>query len=302
MFDTVVMRARAVQLESEWLRNMTNCKTVTFYNEETGALHSRYEIYDEQLPYIKYYDSSQTLIIQVSIPKLLYGNNVTLITEEDIPVFFERVQQRLQQLFSITIPSSEWSIIRADICWNFHVGKEVGEYISTLSKQKMPFKHTRSYNQQQTVEFYNKSSRIMFYDKQQEMKRDKVSPELIEQSKGILRLEINSSDNDMKKFSPTKNAVELLGKPLFDYMTAKALSGIEYPSTQSAIDIAWLQENQASISKIETILGFQCLQNMLDESTHRGLYSSSTFANRKALAKKMTIPAGNCLKPLEINQ
>ncbi|WP_338552530.1 hypothetical protein [Paenibacillus sp. KS-LC4] len=302
MFDTVVIKAKPIYLDSDVLLSKKNCKSVTFLNKETGVLQTRYELYDEQLSYIKYLDGSQTLSIQVSIPKLLYGNNVTLIAEHDIPSFFESVQQRIQQLFSISIPHSAWSISRADVCWNFQAGKDVGEYIRMLSKQKLAFKNTRSYNQDQTVEFSNKSSRIMFYDKQKQMQRDKALSELVEQSKGILRLEIRPSNSDMKKFSSTKNAAELLGKPLFDYMTAKALSQIEYPSTQSAIDTTWLQENKANISKIETTLGFQCLQYMLDEATHRGLYSSSTFASRKALAKKMTIPAGNCLKPLAINQ
>ncbi|MDQ8734833.1 hypothetical protein [Paenibacillus sp. LHD-38] len=302
MFDTVVIKARPIHLESEALLSMENCKSVTFLNKETGVLQTRYEIYDKQLSYIKYLDGSQTLSIQVSIPKLLYGNNVTLITEDDIPSFFESVQQRIHQLFSISIPHSEWSISRADICWNFQAGKDVGEYVRMLSKQKLAFKNTRSYNQDQTVEFSNKSSRIIFYDKQRQIQKEKATPELVEKSKGILRLEIKSSNSDMKKFSPTKNAIELLNKSFFDYMTAKVLNEIEYPSSVSTMDLSWLMENKESITKIETLLGFQVLQNMFEESTLRQLFTSSTYANRKALAKKMTIPKGNCLEPLVINQ
>ncbi|MGO4548547.1 hypothetical protein AB4Z29_27535 [Paenibacillus sp. 2TAB23] len=302
MFDTVVIKARPIYLESEVLLSMKNCKSVTFLNKETGVLQTRYEIYDEQLSYIKYLDGSQTLSIQVSIPKLLCGNNVNLINQHDIPSFFEGVQQRIHQLFSISIPHSEWLISRADICWNFQVGKDVGEYVRMLSKQKLAFKNTRSYNQDQTVEFCNKSSRIIFYDKQRQIQKEKASPELVEQSKGILRLEIKPSNSDMKKFSPTKNAVELLGKPFFDYMTAKVLNEIEYPSSVSTMDSSWLMGNKESISKIETLLGFQVLQNMFEESTLRQLFTSSTYANRKTLAKKMTIPKGNCLEPLVINQ
>ncbi|MBH5319869.1 hypothetical protein I6N90_18890 [Paenibacillus sp. GSMTC-2017] len=291
MFDTVVLKARPIHLDSEVLLSMKNCKSVTFLNKETGVLQTRYEIYDEKLSYIKYLDGSQTLSIQVSIPKLLYGNNVTLTTEHDIPSFFESVQQRIHQLFSIVIPHSEWSISRADICWNFQVGKNVGEYVRMLSKQKLAFKNTRSYNQDQTVEFSNKSSRIIFYDKQQQVQKEKASPELVEQSKGVLRLEIKPSNNDIKKFSPTKNAVELLDKAFFDYMMAKVLNEIEYPSTVSIMDLSWL-----------TLLGFQVMNSMFEESVLRQIYTSSTYANRKNLVKKMTIPKGNCLEPLAINQ
>jgi hypothetical protein len=237
MFDTVVIKARPIHLEQEVLLNIKSCKEVTFLNKDTGVLQTRYEIYDEQLSYIKYLDGSKTLSIQVSIPKLLYGNNVNQITENDIPNFFESVQKRLFQLFSIHIPHLEWSISRADICWNFQVGKNVGEYVRMLSKQKVPFKNTRIYNQDQTVEFYNKSSRIILYDKHRQMQREKASTELIEQSKGILRLEIRPSVSDMKKFSETKNAVELLNKSFFEYMTARVLNEFKYPSSESLMDL-----------------------------------------------------------------
>ena len=302
MFDTVVIKARPIHLNSDVLLSMENCKSVTFLNKETGVLQTRYEIYDDQLPYIKYLDGSQTLLIQVSIPKLLYGNNVTLINQQDISIFFERVQERIHQLFSVSIPRTEWSIVRADICWNFQAGKDVGEYVRMLSKQKIAFKNTISYNQYQTVEFFNKSSRIIFYDKQRQMQKEKALPELVEQSKGILRLEIKPSNSDMKKFSPTKNAVQLLNKPFFNYMTAKVLSEIEYPSSVSKMNLSWIMENKENISKIETLLGFQVLQNTFEESALRQLYTPSTYANRKTLAKKMTIPNGNCLEPLAINQ
>ncbi|MBW4085828.1 hypothetical protein [Paenibacillus sp. S150] len=301
MFDTVVIKARPIHLETEALLNIEKCKAVTFLNKETGVLQTRYEIYDEELSYIKYLDGSQTLSIQVSIPKLLYGNNVNQITENNIPSFFERVQNRLYQLFSIHIPHLEWSISRADICWNFQVGKNVGEYVRMLSKQKLPFKNTRIYNQDQTVEFYNKSSRIILYDKHRQMQKEKASTELIELSKGILRLEIRPSDSDMKKFSATKNAVELLNKSFFEYMITKVLNEIEYPSSVSTMDLSWLMGNRENISKIETVLGFQMLQSIFDEPALRQLYTSSTYANRKNLTKKIAIPKGNCLSRLAIN-
>jgi hypothetical protein len=60
-------------------------------------------------------------------------------------------------------------------------------------------------------------------------------------------------------------------------------------------------EHKENISKIETLLGFQVLQSIFDESVLRQLYTSSTYANRKNLAKKIAIPKGNCLSRLAIN-
>ncbi|MNG19541.1 hypothetical protein D3C84_1037080 [compost metagenome] len=84
-------------------------------------------------------------------------------------------------------------------------------------------------------------------------------------------------------------------------MTDKVLGQIEYPAEASDIGLAWLMENKENISKIETMLGFQMLQSMFNESTLRQIYKPSTYALRKSMAKKMTIPKGNCLSPLAIN-
>lgn len=93
----------------------------------------------------------------------------------------------------------------------------------------------------------------------------------------------------------------MIAKPFFNYMTDKVLGQIEYPTEASDIGLAWLMENKEDISKIETMLGFQMLQRMFDESTLRQIYKPSTYAIRKSTAKKMTIPKGNCLSPLAIN-
>jgi hypothetical protein len=224
-----------------------------------------------------------------------------MLTEPDIPLFFERLRERLHHLFDVHIPHSDWTLSRCDVCCNFQVGKKVSEYTRMLSRQQLAYKNTIAYNQNQTVEYKNKSSRIMFYDKQKQTRKEKEPTELIERSKGILRMEVRPSDNDLRKFSSTRRAVELLQKPFFDYTIEKALAQIEYPEEVIDMELSWLMENRVSISKIETVLGFQVLQNMFDESVLRQLYTSSTYANRKNLAKKIAIPKGNCLSRLAIN-
>ncbi|MBE1446164.1 hypothetical protein [Paenibacillus sp. OAS669] len=301
MFDTVQLRARFIDLDSHYL-NQHNPKSFTSYNSSTGELRTTYKVYDELLPYITYYDGSHMLDVQVSIPKLLFGNNVQQVTETDIPVFFDRLQERLEQLFFVKIPHSSWTVIRCDVSWNFQVGNEVPKYVRLLSKQKFAFKSTITYNQDQTVEYRNKSSRIIFYDKEAQLTKMKEPDYIIEQSRGLLRLEIKPSTNDMKKFSPTRLAVELIGKPFFEYMTGKVLGEIEYPPEFDELDLSWLLENRVNIAQIERMLGFQRLQEMFDEQTLRKIYTSSTYANRKTEAKKMTIPRGNCLSPLTISQ
>lgn len=300
MFDTLILKAKPIPIDPTIL-NQYNAKATTFFSKETGALNTSYTFKGEKLPYMKYIEGSRTLTLQVSIPKFLYGDNVTMLTEADIPVFFERLQERLLHLFDVYIPHSEWIISRCDVCCNFQVGKKVSEYVRMLSRQQLAYKNTIVYNQEQTVEYRNKSSRIMFYDKYKQTRKEEESNEIIERSKGILRLEVRPSDNDLRRFSPTRKAVELLQKPFFDYTMERTLAQIEYPEVAGDMELSWLMENRENISKIETVFGFRLLQSMFDESVLRQLYTSSTYANRKNLPKKIAIPQGNCLDRLAIN-
>jgi hypothetical protein len=141
MFDTIILKARPIPIDSDILKQY-NEQSITFLNKETGALNTSYKLYDEKLPFITYIESSQTLKVQVSIPKFLYGDNVTMLTEPDIPLFFERLRERIHHLFDVYIPHSDWTLSRCDVCCNFQVGKKVSEYTRMLSRQQLAYKNT----------------------------------------------------------------------------------------------------------------------------------------------------------------
>ena len=298
MFDSIKMKVSPLYIQPEILRRY-NFASFTYCNQKTGVM-TTFQMQDEIIPYIKYQDASGTLTIQVSIPKLLYGNNVKAIEQSDIPIFFQRVQERLQLLFGIHIAHEDWRITRLDVCCNFHVGNQTGEYVRQLSKGKMPYKDTRNYNHDETVEFYNKSSRVILYDKYKQCKRAKEPKQIIEQSKGILRLEIRPSDNDLKKYTKEKRAIHLVTHSFFTYITQKTLAGLPYTENVETIDYEWLLENKEEISKIETYLGFTMIKNLFQESGIRAIYTTSTLPNRRSLAKQITIPKMEGLKRLEI--
>ncbi|MCC8435254.1 hypothetical protein HP567_011930 [Brevibacillus sp. M2.1A] len=104
MFDSIKMKVSSVFIQPEILRQY-NLASFTYRNQKTGVV-TTFQMQDEIIPYIKYQEASGTLTIQVSIPKLLYGNNVKAIEQSDIPIFFQLVQERLQQLFGIHISTN----------------------------------------------------------------------------------------------------------------------------------------------------------------------------------------------------
>ncbi|WP_127490341.1 hypothetical protein [Paenibacillus ehimensis] len=76
MFDTIIMKTFPVYPNLESVA----AEKIAYLDKGTT-----YKIKDSQIPFIKYFDNSRTLVLQVSIPKFLYGNNVTLLQEKDIP-------------------------------------------------------------------------------------------------------------------------------------------------------------------------------------------------------------------------
>lgn len=293
------MKVSPIYIQPEMLKQY-NLTSFTYSNQKTGVI-TTYKIQDEVIPYIKYQDGSRTLTIQVSIPKLLYGNNVKAIEQSDILIFFQRVQERLLQLFGIHIAHEDWRITRLDVCSNFNVGNQTGEYVRQLSKGKMPYKDTRNYNHDETVEFFNKSSRVMLYDKYKQCRRIKEKKEIVEQSKGILRLEIRPSDNDLKKYSKQKRAIDLVTQSFFSYIVKKTLEGLPYSENVKTIDYEWILENKEDISRIETYLGFTMIKNLFHESGLKEIYTTSTLINRKNMVKQIKLPLKGELKRLEMN-
>lgn len=300
MFDTVKLFTKPVFINDTSLEQYKP-KSFTYVQKDTGALITRYIIHDVKIPYIEYHDATKALSIQLSIPKFLYGNNVDLMMESDISLFFNSLQGRINELFSIHISHEDWIAQRIDVCWNFQVEERVGDYLQTFSKQKLPYKHTFNYNSNQTVGFRNKSNRIIFYDKEKECIRNKESLDVIQRASGILRFEYEAKYSTLRKFIASRQAIKLLSRPFFDHIISDTLPKLDYPVNSEDIDHQWLINNKSMISQIETYLGFEYLRKSIDEPTLRHIYTDSTYKSRKRLAKKMTIPRRNCLIPLSID-
>ncbi|NQX64623.1 hypothetical protein HQN90_00645 [Paenibacillus alba] len=301
MFDTIKLKAKFITIDPIILQNL-QAKSTTFLAPETGQLRTTYTIKDALLPSITYYEYSQTLSIQVSIPKFLYGNNVILIKESDIHSFFQRLHERLYELFHIHIQTEDWKDTeRVDVCWNFPKNDNLSSYIKELNSIRLPFTKPSSYGHSETAVHSNKSKRICFYNKQQECIDHKEPQHIIEQATGLLRMEIKSSYIEMKNYSSQRQAVDLLTKDFFEYITKRVLSKISLSSHIEGLTLEWLQSQPYSISQIESMLGFHSLQTYLNESELKQLYTSSTYGNKKKLAKQFQFPSDQSLEPLTID-
>ncbi|UKS27385.1 hypothetical protein LOZ80_00055 [Paenibacillus sp. HWE-109] len=106
MFDTITLKTY-IHIAHDLLHTYDN-QPITYYDHNTGFHKSIYKIHDKYIPYIVYREINQLLEFQISIPKFLYGNNVILLKESDIPLFFQRLYQRLHELFHIHVRTEDW--------------------------------------------------------------------------------------------------------------------------------------------------------------------------------------------------
>ncbi|NEW04683.1 hypothetical protein GK047_01440 [Paenibacillus sp. SYP-B3998] len=301
MFDTIKLKAKFITIDPMILDQL-QAKSITFLEKSTGQLITKYTIKDALLPSITYYEFSQTLTIQVSIPKFLYGNNVTLLKESDIPLFFQRLHERLYELFHIQLHTQNWKDTeRIDVCWNFPRQDTISSYIKELSGIQLPFTKPSTHGHSETAIHSNKSKRICFYNKQQECIDHKEPQSIIDQAKGLLRMEIKPSYVVMRKYSAQRRAIDLLTKDFFEYITNQVLTKISLPTHIEGLTLEWFQSQSHSIGQIESMLGFQVLQTYLNESELKQIYRPSTFANKKKLAKQIQFPSDLSLEPLTID-
>ncbi|MGG3693496.1 phage/plasmid replication domain-containing protein [Heyndrickxia ginsengihumi] len=233
--------------------------------------------------YIRFNPLWNRLMINVSIPKLLYGNNIQEVTEQDIDRFFNIIDSKIDELFKTKVEREQWQVYRLDFCKNFKMDnqKQVTQYINSLSKIKLPRKQTITYGQE-TASFKNKSQTVNFYDKLAEMKKNKAGNDLLEQSKGILRFEIQCRKDTLKQYENKRKAVDLLTQEMFEQVMSEQLEMINIKLEQVTFDD---ELNPAlfdifSYSKLERIYAFSHFLDMFGETYLKTIYEKS-YHNRQ---------------------
>lgn len=296
MFDKVDMTT-FVNIEGavfeKLLKDESNSiKRFTYIDNESGEIRNIYTIHDKKLKYIKYNDSSKRLFISLSIPKLLYGNNIKEIDELDIKEFFNIIHKRLNELFNLYISDEEWKINEVEVSKNFILdsNKQVTEYIEKLSKIRLPRKATIKYNNE-SVYYKNKSQTIKFYDKYHELLKQKdIEPELLRGAKNILRFEVQATGYLLKEFSDQRKAVDLLTKEYFVLITSKIIDLINSKITlgEKSIITPIIFDSGLKTAQIESSIAIAIFTDKWGESTLKDIYPSSTLNRKQVHLRDLT--------------
>jgi len=156
------------------------------------------------------HEGPDQLLLVMSLPKVVFGNNWTLLF--DLGAAVQAADDMLRSLSRIfpPLPSiADMVVSRLDACYNYPVGDLLPYYIAGLGVLDHPHR-TRVQYKAETVEFVAKTVKSKFYDKHAESKRQ--SPP------GLLRHEVT-----LHKTRAIKEALGL-DKPLrFSDLTADLL-------------------------------------------------------------------------------
>lgn len=159
------------------------------------------------------------LYVSFSAPKLIYGNNVDEITEDDLQRIIEIVpgiMARATKLFQFDIDSAVMREI--DLCKNLRNRSQSEVFLRLNDVSTLPFPYktygtvrsNRNDDPANTAYFYNKSEEIALYSKflesVKQFEKKRISAEKRDECLGVLRLE-----HRILKSEKIKELAELYG-------------------------------------------------------------------------------------------
>jgi len=155
------------QLEAYWDWNLTQPAG----GEPTYKYYHNPKLEGFTLPRFTYHPSSylgtKQISVEVSLPKLIFGNNYELLSE--VGPALDRLDEIIDADPAIPpLPSmADASLSRLDLCCHYSVGDLLPHYITALAALNYPHRDTVRFNAE-TVEFRTKSVKTKFYDKHAE--------------------------------------------------------------------------------------------------------------------------------------
>lgn len=269
-------------------------------NADTGELIYSVSIINHTIPYIRYFSSSQTLIIELSVPRYLFGDNVHMVkSSDDIDSLFIKLHNDLKELLNINPDRYDWILgNRFDVSYNLDIsetGLLIDEWIIHISQQSIPYKKNKTVHYENDENITGATFRanatshdkVHFYNKYAEVKQNKRyrdNEEVLQRAENLLRIEVVTSPYERDKYSQSKLLSDYLTKEFFVYIMDKyKINEILHKKFEQDIDnetlsYHWLKEKM-SISRIETMLGYIKIRNDLEELT-KSLYTKNTYKNR----------------------
>ncbi|KXY70696.1 phage/plasmid replication protein [Bacillus sp. FSL W7-1294] len=286
MFDTIILKSTNIEIDINIL-NQYEYKDFSYYDSNKNLI-TKIEFQLEYL-HIKYYLQTKTLAIAASVARVINKINNLIQGIFELETFWRNLDELLLNYLQITVDKEEWTVSRLDITHDIQT-KNIEQAVEKLSKLSFS-KYTKNlYNDNEGITFFNKTSAIVIYNKQEQYRSIKENGANIQAAANILRIEIRPSRYTMKQYDSTRKAVNLLTKEYAEYILEKYY----FKDLMTQIKKHNRKKNfsplsVSNIKNIETAAGFNYLINTYGEKKVKESMTQSTFKNRKKLIRDLSI-------------
>ncbi len=277
---------------------------------------------------LKHIGPQSMMLVEASLPVLLWGHNITLLTLAD----FIQASSNLAALVTAATPDEEippleeWSLSRVDYCYSWNVGDpwrytaSINSALDCTRRQETKYHHTPKYGGDTLERFGGKSWREILYNKwaetQASLKDARPRPDdarreqLLDLAQGILRYEVQARRKLLK--------THLGNAPTFaDLACDLAQNGNAFlrakwqdftkdwkPMTEETTRHRLLLHYRGDPAKARRLYGFWLALNALGRAEYVTAFQVSRDTMRRDLAAleaaEVSLGTGNGLEPLEI--
>ncbi|TKH46013.1 hypothetical protein C1I60_06180 [Paenibacillus terrae] len=258
MIDTVKFDIAVILTEEEinqvsWsevkkmmMSGIVTCELFNKHDDTQPRLFYKYKEDDPQRAWLK---------VELSVPRYLYGSNVYEFKQADVKPMLRQLRRYVVKMLKLPlfrVPHyNDWEVEKLHICKNFNVGSHIQDYLKLLSSMQKPggYKtvpyNAAGSNRLESVYYQRKGKRNRsihkFYDKRAEVDQKSLYPNKAQHQQdaiGLLRYEIELTYDEMRKYSFTRRATELITPQVAVHVLQEGLSslGLTKPIKHSPFD------------------------------------------------------------------
>ncbi len=201
-------------MDRQFKRSMVTQKDASGYeHERIGYTWSKPGAHPH---FVQYMPGVRRLKIETSLPKVIYGENVSLLSPGDSGRVLDEVSNRVSDLCGEIPHFGDWDLRgRIDACFAWRAPGMVHEYLQAFRWVTIARHYSDSVDKEATLYWFNSERRVRLYDKYKET--------VIEAAKDLLRFEVqlNHGKRELQRLGIASTRVG----ELVNWETAKAILG-----------------------------------------------------------------------------
>jgi hypothetical protein len=217
----------------------------------------------------------------LSVPKHLYGNNVVMVSDADMPRALAGVSRFVTEVCGFEFDAHHALVGRADYCYNFDTGEaNVAAYIDAGATATLPRMDRFKINST-TVSFVTKGRVVKLYGKHaevsQQVREGKATDDELRAAEGKTRLEVTYRRREALKRLAERHGLEdrrahqlLTADVAHDELgQALGLLGLDKPTRRQDTRMDTLREKYGDTKRCRALVAFVGYLDRYGEATWR---------------------------------